>query len=50
MKQYEVTKKAMKNLTTRQELCESHTLKRKEKENKTKQKKPIKNIAYKSIS
>lgn len=34
MKQYEVTKKAMKYLTTKQGLCESHTLKRKEKEKK----------------
>lgn len=41
----------MKNLTTKQGLCESQTLKMKEKEkiNKTKTK-PMKNIAYKSIS
>lgn len=50
MKQYEGTKKATRNLTTKQGLCESHTLKMKEKEKRKKIPKPIKNIAYKSIS
>lgn len=35
---YEVTKKAMKNLTTKQGLCESHALKMKEKEKKKEKK------------